>query len=327
LDKKYYNEKNIGGGVYMNKVAIVGSGFVGATAAYTLAVSGTVNEIALIDINRTKAEGDALDIAHGIPLIAPLEIYAGDYSDAKGADIIIISAGANSRPNESRLDLVHKNTAIFKSFLPELVKANDSAIYLVVANPVDILAYVTQRVTGLPPDRVISSGTLLDSSRLRYLLSQSCRIDPRSIHGYMIGEHGDSELAAWSITNIAGLPINDYCNICKNACGADFRNEIVEKVKRSAYEIIEKKGATYYAVALSIRRIVECILRDERSILTVSSLLTGQYGISGVCLSLPSIVGRNGVEKVLELPLSDEEIRLFNKSANILKDIIKQIDI
>lgn len=309
----------------MNKIAVVGSGFVGSATAYTLAVSGTVNEIALIDINRSKAEGDALDIAHGIPLINPVEIYAGDYSDAKDADIIIVSAGANSKPGETRLDLVHKNTAIFKSFLPELVKANDKAIYLIVANPVDILAYVTQKVTGLPSNRVISSGTLLDSSRFRYLLSQCCKIDPRNIHGYMIGEHGDSELAAWSITNIAGLPINNYCSICGKACLPDFKNEIVKQVKNSAYEIIEKKGATYYAVALAVRRIVECILRDEKSILTVSSLLTGQYGVSDVCLSLPSIVGRNGVERVLELPLSEDEAALFNKSADILKNIIKEI--
>lgn len=309
----------------MNKVAIVGSGFVGATSAYALALGSTVTEIVLIDIDKNKAEGDALDIAHGIPLINPVEIYAGDYPDVKGADIIVIAAGVNSKPGESRLDLVHKNTDIFKEFLPHLLNINTDAIYLIVTNPVDILAYVTQRISNLPAGRVISSGTLLDSSRFRYLLGQHLKIDPRNIHGYMIGEHGDSELAAWSITNIAGLSVDEYCSICGTTCEEEFKKLIENKVIKAAYEVIKRKGATYYAVALAVRRIVECILRDERSILSVSSLLNGQYGISDVCISLPSIVGRDGVKKVLELPISDKEIQLFTRSSNILKDIIKDI--
>lgn len=309
----------------MNKIAIIGSGFVGSTSAYALAISGSVNEIALIDINREKAEGDALDIGHGVPLISPVNIYAGDYSDAKGADIIIIAAGLNIKPDESRLALVHKNTEVFKDFLPKVLSVNSDAIYIIVTNPVDILAYVTQKISELPPGKVISSGTLLDSSRFRYLLSQHCKIDPRSIHGYMIGEHGDSELAAWSITNIAGLPIDNFCSICGSACEKELRNEIETKVVKAGYEVMKRKGATYYAVALAVRRIVECILRDERSILSVSSFLDGQYGISDVCISLPSIVGRKGVDRVLELPLSDNEVELFRKSAGILKDIIKEI--
>ncbi len=309
----------------MNKVSIVGSGFVGATTAYTLAASGTVDEIVLIDLNKSKAEGDALDISHGIPLINSVNVYSGDYDDCKGSDIIIVSAGANSKPGETRLDLAHKNAEIFKQMIPKLLKINQDAVYLIVTNPVDILAYVTQKISNLPFGRVISSGTLLDSSRLRYLLSLHCNIDARSIHGYMIGEHGDSELAAWSITNIAGIPFDRYCSICDEACNKYIKSDIENKVRRAAYEIIEKKGATYYAVALAVKRIVEAIIRDERSILTVSSMLNGQYGIDDVCISLPSIVGRHGVEKILELPISEEEKSLFRKSASILKDIIKDI--
>lgn len=307
----------------MNKVAVVGSGLVGSTTAYTLAISGTVTEIVLIDINADKALGDALDISHGLPLINPVDVYSGDYSDAKDAKIIIISAGANSKPEETRLDLAHDNTAIFKNIIPKLLNANSNAIYLIVTNPVDILTYVTQKISDLPTGRVIGSGTLLDSSRFRYLLSKHCNIDPRNIHGYMIGEHGDSELAAWSITNIAGLPVDDYCSLCGNACEKDIRKEIETKVVKAAYEIIQKKGATYYAVALAVRRIVECILRDERSILSVSSLLNGQYGLKNVCISLPSIVGVHGVEKVLELPISDEETTLFKRSADVLSNVLK----
>lgn len=311
----------------MSKVSIIGSGFVGATTAYTLALSGTVTDIVLIDINKDKAEGDALDISHGVPLISPVEVYAGDYEDAKGSDIIIITAGAAQKPGETRLDLVKKNTAIFKDMVAKLLKVNDKAIYLIVTNPVDILTYITYRISGLPYGRVLGSGTVLDSSRFRYLLSRHCNIDPRNIHGYIIGEHGDTELAAWSITNIAGTPIDNYCNLCGKACEKDFRDEIFEDVVKAAYKIIDKKGATYYAVALAVRRIVEAIFRNENSILTVSSPLTGQYGVTDVALSLPSIVGQSGVVKVLDLPLSDEEIKAFRNSADTMKRVIKELDI
>lgn len=311
----------------MSKVAIIGSGFVGATTAYTLAMSGTVTEIVLIDINNDKAEGDALDISHGVPLISPVDVYAGDYEDAKGSDIIIITAGAAQKPGETRLDLVKKNTAIFKDMIAKLLKVNDEAIYLIVTNPVDVLTYVTYRISGLPQGRILGSGTVLDSSRFRYLLSKHCNIDPRNIHGYIIGEHGDTELAAWSITNIAGTPIDNYCNICKKACEKDFRKEIFENVVKAAYKIIDKKGATYYAVALAVRRIVEAIFRNENSILTVSSPLTGQYGVKDVSLSLPSIVGRSGVVMVLDLPLSDVEVKAFRNSADTMKKVIQELDI
>ncbi|ADD01562.1 L-lactate dehydrogenase [Thermoanaerobacter mathranii subsp. mathranii str. A3] len=311
----------------MNKISIIGSGFVGATTAYTLALSGFVKTIVLIDINKDKAEGDALDISHGVPFISPVEVYAGDYGDAAGSDIIIITAGAAQKPGETRLDLVKRNTMIFKDIVAKLIKVNDTAIYLIVTNPVDILTYVTYKISGLPYGRVLGSGTVLDSARFRYLLSKHCNIDPRNIHGYIIGEHGDSELAAWSITNIAGIPIDDYCNLCGKACEKDFRDEIFNDVVRAAYTIIEKKGATYYAVALAVKRIVEAILKDEHSILTVSSPLTGQYGVTNVALSLPSVVGRNGIVNILELPLSQEEIDAFRRSAEIIKGVIQELDI
>lgn len=311
----------------MSKIAIIGSGFVGATSAFTLALSGTVTDIVLVDLNKDKAIGDAWDISHGVPLIKPVNVYAGDYNDVEGADVIVVTAGANQKPGETRLDLVKKNTSIFKSMIPELLKYNDKAIYLIVSNPVDILTYVTYKIAKLPWGRVFGSGTVLDSSRFRYLLSKHCNIDPRNIHGRIIGEHGDTEFAAWSITNIAGTPIDEYCNLCGKACESNFREEIVDDVVNSAYRIIEKKGATYYAVALAVRRIVEAILRDENSILTVSSPLNGQYGVKDVSLSLPSIVGRNGVARILDLPLADEEVEKFRHSANVMADVIKQLDI
>ncbi|TDT61873.1 L-lactate dehydrogenase [Fonticella tunisiensis] len=311
----------------MSKVAIVGSGFVGATSAFTLAASGTVTEIVLIDINRNKAIGDALDISHGVPLMRPVDVYAGDYSDVKGSDIVIITAGANQKPGETRLDLVKKNTAIFKEMIPKLLSVNDKALYLIVTNPVDVLTYVTHKISGLPWGRVLGSGTVLDSSRFRFLLSRHCGIDPRNIHGYIIGEHGDSELAAWSLTNVAGVPFTEYCTICKSKCDANFRRKVVDEVRNAAYKIIENKGATYYAVAMAVRRIVEAITRDEKSILTVSSPLSNIYGVSDVALSVPSIVGKNGVESILELPLDDDEIKAFQKSAEIMANVIKELDI
>lgn len=311
----------------MSKISVIGSGFVGATTAYTLALSGIAKTIVLIDINKDKAKGDALDISHGVPFISPVEVYAGDYSDAEGSDIIIITAGAAQKPGETRLDLVKRNTMIFKDIVAKLIKVNDTAIYLIVTNPVDILTYVTYKISGLPYGRVLGSGTVLDSARFRYLLSKHCNIDPRNIHGYIIGEHGDSELAAWSITNIAGVPIDNYCNLCGKACEKNFREEIFNNVVRAAYTIIDKKGATYYAVALAVRRIVEAIFRDENSILTVSSPLTGQYGVTDVALSLPSVVGRNGIVNILELPLSEEEIAAFKRLAEVISRVTQELDI
>jgi len=309
------------------KVTVVGAGFVGSTTAYTLMISGLISELVLIDINEQKAEGEVMDLNHGMPFVLPVKIFRGDYKDCAGSDIVIISAGANQKPEETRIDLVHKNAAIFKSIVSEIVKYNNECILLVVTNPVDILTYVTYKISGFPKNKVIGSGTVLDTARFRFLLGRHVGIDTRNIHGYIIGEHGDTEVAAWSLTNIAGMTVEEYCEKCHKCDEGLTRKNIYHEVKNAAYEIIKRKGATYYAVALAVRRIVEAITRDENSILTVSSLLEGQYGISDVCLSVPTIVNRNGVERILDIPINDSERQLLLKSANSLKEIIKDLNI
>ena len=309
------------------KVTVVGAGFVGSTTAYTLMISGLISELVLIDINEQKAEGEVMDLNHGMPFVRPVKIFRGDYKDCAGSDIVIISAGANQKPEETRIDLVHKNAAIFKSIVSEIVKYNNECILLVVTNPVDILTYVTYKISGFPKNKVIGSGTVLDTARFRFLLGRHVGIDTRNIHGYIIGEHGDTEVAAWSLTNIAGMTVEEYCEKCHKCNESLTRQNIYQEVKNAAYEIIKRKGATYYAVALAVRRIVEAITRDENSILTVSSLLEGQYGISDVCLSVPTIVNRNGVERILDIPINDSERQLLLKSANSLKEIIKDLNI
>lgn len=311
----------------IKKITIIGAGFVGSTTAYTLMISGLVSELVLIDINSEKAEGEIMDLSHGMPFVRPVRMSDGDYSDCAGSDIIIISAGANQKPGETRIDLVHKNTAIFKSIVNEIIKYNNDCILLVVTNPVDILTYVTWKISGFPKEKVIGSGTVLDTARFKYKLGEHMGLDPRNVHAYIIGEHGDSEVAAWSLTNIAGIPMDKYCEECRQCNGQLSKYEIYNDVKNAAYDIIKRKGATYYAVALAVRRIVEAIVRDENSILTVSSLMEGYYGMNGVCLSLPAVVNRTGISRVLEVPLNDVEKAAFAESGNSIKDIIKSIDL
>lgn len=305
-----------------NKIAIIGAGQVGATTAYTLLLSGLVSELVLIDLNEKRTHGEMLDLAHGMPLCPPAEIKAGTYSDCANADIVIITAGANQKPGETRMDLIKKNIAVFSSIVSQVVHYAPHAILLVVTNPVDVLTYVTLKLSGLPANQVIGSGTVLDTSRLRYLLSRHTGVDPRNIHTYVLGEHGDTELPVWSLTSIAGMKMDEYCQICRN-CNRSLsqiaREEFLEQVRNVAYTIIDEKGATYYAVALAVRRIVEAILRDEQSILTVSSLLTGQYGIDEVCLSLPTVVSVSGVKEILPIRLSDDELGKLRASANALR--------
>ena len=311
------------------KVAVIGCGFVGSATAFTLMQSRLFSEMALLDIDRQKAEGEAQDIAHGIPFAGPMKLYAGDYDDIADAAIVIITAGANQKPGETRLELVQKNVGIYRGILTELRARSYSGILLVVSNPVDILTYTANCLSGLPEHRVIGSGTVLDTSRLRYLLSQHTGVDPRNVHTYVLGEHGDTELPAWSLTSIAGMGMDEYCSLCASCQGSlsqTVRAEFDDKVRNAAYRIIEGKGATFYAVALAVRRIVEAILRDEQSILTVSSLLTGQYGLDGVCLSLPCIVGVNGVEQVLPIHLSDEEMAQLRTSADAIRAAIRLMD-
>lgn len=314
-------------GEWIKKVAIVGTGFVGSTTAYTLMLSGIVSEMVLIDLNEEKAEGEVMDLNHGMSFVRPVKIYRGDYKDCAGSDIVIITAGANQKPGETRIDLVHKNTAVFKDIVSKIIKYNTDCILLVVTNPVDILTYVTYKISGFPKEKVIGSGTVLDTARLKYLIGEHTGIDARNVHGFIIGEHGDTEVATWSVTNVAGVPIEKFCEDCKGCEKGECLNEIFGKVRNAAYEIIKRKGATYYAVAAAVGRIVDAILRNENSILTVSSLLEGQYGLNDVCLSLPTVVNRKGIEKVLDLPINETERELLMKSGNSLKEIIKTLNL
>ena len=313
----------------IQKVTVVGAGFVGSTSAYTLMLNGLFSELVLIDINTTKAKGEAMDLNHGLPFAKPVKIYQGSYEDSKDSDLIIITAGANQKEGETRIDLVHKNTAVFKSIISEIIKYNspENTLLLVVTNPVDILTYVTWKLSGFPINRVLGSGTVLDTARFKYLIGQHTGIDTRNVHGYILGEHGDTELPAWSLTSIAGMTMDTYCSTCNECKDCDELDKIFNEVKNSAYEIINAKGATYFAVALAVQRIAEAIMRDEHSILTVSSILQGQYGISDVAISVPTVVDRNGINRVLEVPLSENEQKLLNHSAETLKGIIRELKI
>ena len=303
---------------------MVGCGFVGSASVFALMQSGLFTEIVLIDADKNKAEGEAMDISHGIPFTSPMKIYAGDYDDVKDAAIVIISAGAGQKPGETRLDLVNKNVAIFKSIIPEIAKRNFAGILLVVANPVDILTQVAIKLSGLPENRVIGSGTVLDSARLRYELGKHLSVDSRSVHAFIVGEHGDSEIAAWSSANVSGIPLHDFCEMRGHHDHEGATSEIAEKVKNSAYEIIQRKGATYYGIAMSVKRICEAIIRDERSILPISTMMDGEYGIKDVVLSMPSIVGAQGFISKVSISLSEDEIKALHKSAETLKSVLEE---
>ena len=308
------------------KVAIIGCGFVGSSSAFALMQSGLFSEMVLIDADVNRAEGEALDISHGLPFAKPMKIYAGSYEDIADAAIVIVTAGAGQKPGETRLDLVKKNVEIFKSIIPEIAKQDFNGILLIVANPVDILTYVAAKLSKLPQGRVFGSGTVLDSARLKYLLGEHLDVDNRSVHAFIIGEHGDSEMAAWSSANVSGIPLNDFCEMRGYFKHEESMKKILEEVKNSAYEIIEKKHATYYGIAMSVRRICEAIIRDEKSILPVSSIQKGEYGIENVALSIPAIVGREGIEKVVPIKLSDTEKEELIKSANTLKNVLDTVE-
>ncbi|QFJ55377.1 L-lactate dehydrogenase [Pseudobutyrivibrio xylanivorans] len=306
------------------KVAVVGCGFVGSASAFALMESGLFSEMVLIDVNKDKAEGEALDISHGLPFAKPMSIYAGDYKDAGDAAVVVVTAGAGQKPGETRLDLVKKNVGIFKSIIPEITKYNKDGILLIVANPVDILTSVAVKLSGFPENRVFGSGTVLDTARFKYLLGEHLDVDSRSVHAFIIGEHGDSEIAAWSSANVSGIPIHDFCEMRGHFEHEKSMARIAEDVKNSAYGIIEKKGATYYGIAMSVRRICEAIIRDEKSILPISSIQHGDFGIDGVALSMPAIVGRNGVEGSVPIRLSEEEKIALQASGNTLQQVLDE---
>ena len=309
--------------VNSRKVAVIGCGFVGSSSAFALMQSGLFSEMVLIDADTKRAEGEAMDISHGISFARPMQIYAGNYDDITDAAIIVITAGANQKPDETRLDLIKKNAAIMKSIVGEIKKRDFGGILLIVSNPVDILTLIALKESGYPSNRVIGSGTVLDTGRFKYLLGEHLDVDSRSVHAFIIVEHGDSELAAWSNARIGGLKVNDFCELRGHFNHEQSMKKIFENVRNSAYEIIERKHATYYGIAMAVKRICEAIVRNEKSILPVSSLMTGEYGLNDVVLSIPAVVDETGVQKVIPIELNDEELTKLKDSANILKDIAK----
>lgn len=309
------------------KVAIVGAGFVGTTFAYSLLIRGLVSQIVLIDINKERAEGEAMDLSHGLPFAHPVKIWAGDYSDCKDADIVLIAVDKGAKIEKSRLELAQGNFEILKQIIPNITEHNKECILLVVSNPLDVMTYSALKLSGFPKSRVIGSGTILDTARLRYMLGKHLKIDTRNVHAYIIGEHGDSEVPVWSLANIAGIRLKDYCPICKVPYDSEMFNELFLKVKNAGYEIIERKGRTNYGVGLSLTKIVESIIRDENSVLTVSCFLEDYHGVSDVCLSVPAIVNRDGIKETIELPLDEKEIEDFRKSAATIKKINDSLEL
>lgn len=308
------------------KIGIVGCGNVGATIAYTIMESGLFTEMALIDANIAKARGEAMDLNHCLPFLAPMRIYPGDYSALADASIIVIAAGAGQKQGETRLDLLRRNLTIFEDIVHRITTVNDECMLLVVSNPVDILTYFTHKLSGFPASRVIGSGTVLDTARLKYLVGSKLRVDSRNVHTFIIGEHGDSELAVWSSANVSGIDLRDYCPICDSCGSLDDLYGIFDYVKNSAYEIIRDKGATFYAIAQSTKRIITSIVNDEHTILPVSTRLEGHYGIDDLCMSVPAVVGAGGVEHVLDIPLNPEEKRSLAHSAAVLRNAIRSLD-
>ena len=313
--------------VNMQKVAVIGCGFVGATSAFSLIQTGLFSEMVLIDANVKKAEGEAMDLSHGSAYLTPMNIYAGTYDDIVDAGIIVITAGANQKPDETRLDLVKKNVQIFKSIIPEIKKRNCEGILLIVSNPVDILTEVALKLSGFPSNRVIGSGTVLDTARLKYVLGKHLQVDPRDIHAYIIGEHGDSELVVWSGAQVAGIHINHFCELRGHFNHEEAMERLAQEVRDSAYEIIERKGATYYGVAVAVKRIATAIVKDEHAVLPVSSLMQGEFGLNDLCLSIPTVIGQNGVEKVVDIYLNNDENDKLQSSARALKEVLDDLNL
>jgi len=309
-----------------HKVAVVGTGKVGSTFAYALLLNGLVGQIVLIDVDHRRAEGEAMDLNHAVPLSHSVRIWAGDYPDAAGADVVVVAAGVAQRPGETRLDLVKRNAAIFADVIPRITEYNQTGILLVATNPVDVLSYVAWKVSGFPFGRVIGSGTVLDTARFRYLLADHLRVDPRNVHAHVIGEHGDSEVPVWSLANVAGMPLGEYCRRHECTLGADTRERIAQQTRDAAYEIIQRKGATHYAVAVGLLRIVESILRDQHTVLSVSGLVPGYYGVEDTYISLPAVIGRAGVERVLHLDLSEVESDALRQSAAVVRGVLDELD-
>ena len=304
------------------KVAMIGCGFVGSASCFALMQSGLFSEMVLIDANQAKAEGEAMDIAHGLPFARPMNIYAGTYDDIADAAIIIVSAGTARAPGETRLDLVKKNIRIFGFIMPELKKRDIGGVLVIVANPVDVLTYAAIQMSGLPENRVFGTGTVLDSARLKTMIGDYVGVDPRNCHAYVVGEHGDSEIVAWSSAKISGLPLEDYCMLKDLKDYKEQEELIAERVKNSAYEIIKRKGATYYGIAMSVKRVCEAVIRDEKTVLPVSHLQHGEYGVKDVAMSTPALVGINGIEGEIPIDLNMDEQERLLASARTLREVL-----
>jgi L-lactate dehydrogenase len=304
------------------KIAVVGAGRVGSTLAYTLAASGVVREIVLIDANAERAQGEAMDIAHAVPFYAPVSVRSGGVAEAAGAAMTVIAAGAAQCEGETRPALVRRNVEVLGEIVPEVVRANPHGLLLIATNPVDALTFAALRLSGLPPARVFGSGTVLDTARLRAELGAHYGVDARNVHAYVLGEHGDSEFVAWSAATLANVQLEEYCRMTGMSCSGDDMAAIGRRVRDAAYEIIRRKGATNFAIAAALARIVEAVVRDEESVLTVSTLVEGQYDVRGVCLSLPAIVDRSGIRRVLPIPLSGDEIARLRASAEAVRDAL-----
>lgn len=308
------------------KVCIVGAGSVGSTFAYALAQSGLASEIALIDRNKELMEGQVLDLAHGLAYFPIVDIHCGDSQDFKDSQVIVITAGARQSPGESRLALLQRNSSLIEAIVDDIVAQQSQAILVVVSNPVDVLTYVALKRSGWERGRVFGSGTVLDSARFRYLLSRDCNVDVRNVHAYILGEHGDSEMAAWSMAHIAGIPIDEYCPMCEGCENwEEERSRIAQEVLYSAYHIIDYKGATYYAIGLALVSIVGSILRNQHSVLTVSTLLQGEYGVEDVCMSVPCIISGDGVELIVEARLAPEERDALLYSGSVLRKALAEL--
>ncbi len=303
-----------------NKVGLIGTGMVGASFAYSLMQHGAANELVLIDADAARAEGEMMDLNHGLPFVRPMRIVAGDYPDLADAEVIVICAGVSQRPGQTRLELLKTNAGIFHNIVPKVTAVNEDAILVIATNPVDILTHIAAQIVGLDRGRVLGSGTALDTARLRYMLGVHYGVDSRSVHAYVVGEHGDSELALWSLANIAGVRLTDFVGANGQGYDQAALDRIFSQTRNAAYEIIQRKKATYYAIGLGLLSIVEAVLRDQHTVMTVSSPLAGQYGVDGISISMPAIVGRGGVEEVLNLPLSESELESFQSSAQTLKD-------
>ena len=302
-----------------SKVAIIGAGFVGSTAAYALLMDGAASEIALIDINKEKAEGEAMDLQHGMQFKPDAKIsFGSDYKLCQDAEIVVICAGAHQKPGEARLDLVKKNSAILKDMIPKITRHNKDCILLVVANPLDVLTYLALKYSKFSKNKVFGSGTILDTARFRYLLGEYFDVSPDSVHAYIMGEHGDSSFPVWSTANIAGVNLHQFKGYSKKAM-----NKIAYETKNAAYEVIAKKGATYYAIGLGVARIVRAVLSDKNMVLVLSTYLKNYHGVSDVCLSVPCVVNRNGIKKQIVMPLNPLEKKQLRKSASVIKGIIK----